>query len=92
MTNLQRMLKHGEYNEIWDKYCGFLDLTLDDFMQIQERLLMEQIELLSKSELGKHIMGDTIPKSVDEFRNNIPLTTYEDYAEIMLNEKADALP
>lgn len=35
--------------EIWEEYCGFLDLSLDKFMQIQHRLLMEQMHLWEKS-------------------------------------------
>lgn len=25
--------------EVWEEYCGFLDLSLKDFMHIQHRLL-----------------------------------------------------
>ena len=31
--------------EIWEEYCGFLELSLEDFMLIQHRLLQEQLEL-----------------------------------------------
>jgi len=93
MKNLQQMLKNQEYEKIWDKYCGFLDLNIEEFMQIQERLLMEQLEMYSKSRLGKIIMGpETKPTTIDEFREMVPLTTYEDYAEILLNKDEDALP
>ena len=47
LTNLEEMLRQKEYDKIWVKYCGFLDLNIKEFMQIQHRLLMEQIELLS---------------------------------------------
>jgi len=30
--------------ELWQRYCGFLGLSIDDFMNIQEHLLMEQVE------------------------------------------------
>ena len=46
MTNLEEMLRQEEYGKIWDKYCGFLDLNLNEFMHIQERLLMEPILFL----------------------------------------------
>ena len=34
--------------EIWEEYCGFLDLSIDEYMKIQYRLLDEQIDLFSK--------------------------------------------
>ena len=48
MKNLREMLLDEDYDKIWKAYCGFLDLTLDEFMQIQKRLLLEQIDLLLK--------------------------------------------
>lgn len=93
MSTLYEMLSKEEYNNIWKKYCGFLDLSMKEFMQIQERLLMEQIELLCKCELGQKLMGkETKPTTIDEFRESVPLTTYEDYADILLNKKEEALP
>lgn len=93
MANLQEMLRQEKYEKIWSKYCGFLDLNMEDFMQIQERLLMEQIELLSECRLGQSIMGEGFkPKTVEEFREKVPLTTYEDYANILLNKDECALP
>jgi GH3 auxin-responsive promoter len=90
--NLQEMLKQEQYDKIWEKYCGFLDLTVEEFMNIQERLLLEQIDLLSKSKIGKKIMGEVKPTSMEDFRKRVPLTSYEDYADILLKEEEDALP
>jgi len=92
MANATELLRQGKTREIWQKYCGFIDLSIDEFMKIQEKLLMEQIELLSRCELGKKIMGDKIPKSVEEFRKNVPLTTYEDYAPYLSEKREDVLP
>jgi hypothetical protein len=93
MKNLEEMLKRQDYDRVWEKYCGFLDLNLNEFMIIQERLLMEQIELLSRCELGQRIMGKGVkPTTIQEFRDIVPLTTYEDYADILLNKNETALP
>ncbi|GAB6087648.1 GH3 family acyl-acid amido synthetase [Alkaliphilus crotonatoxidans] len=93
MINLQEMLRQESYDKVWEKYCGFLDLNLQEFMAIQERLLMEQIELLSRCQLGKKIMGEGVkPKNIEEFRQLVPLTTYEDYADILLSKNEAALP
>ena len=78
--------------EIWEEYCGFLDLSIDEYMKIQYRLLDEQIDLFSKCGLGQKIMHGQRPSGVEEFRRTVPLTSYEDYAEILLNKKNSMLP
>ena len=45
--NLKEKLKKQQYNEIWQQYCGFLDLSMDGYMKIQRRLMEEQIQLWS---------------------------------------------
>ena len=47
--NFDALLKAKKYDEIWQRYCGFLDLSVKEFMDIQNSLLMEQIGLFSKS-------------------------------------------
>ena len=85
-------LKKNSMKEIWDEYCGFLDLSIDEYMQIQYRLLAEQIESFSSCGLGQKILHGVKPSSVEEFRRSVPLTTYEDYAEILLAKRKDMLP
>jgi hypothetical protein len=91
------MLQEDEYfrslseEELWERYCGFFDLSLDEFMQIQEDLLMEEIDLVADSVLGKKIMGGSKPISVEEFRRLVPLTTYEDYEPYLSEQRDDAL-
>ena len=92
MRNLREMLREEDYDGIWKSYLGFLDLSLDEFMEIQERLLLEQIDLLSKCKLGKKFLGKKVPKTIDEFRRVVPLTTYSDYADTLLNKKEEDLP
>jgi len=74
--------------ELWQRYCGFLDLSIDEFMDIQKELLMDEIQRVADSTLGKKIMGNRKPKSVEEFRRIVPLTAYEDY-EPYLSERQE---
>jgi hypothetical protein len=92
MTSLPQLIKQGRKEEIWMKYCGFLDLSIDEFMEIQERLMLEQIELLGKSMMGRMLMGDVIPKSIEEFREVVPLTTYADYLGYLDVQRDEVLP
>jgi len=79
METFADLLRQGRTEDIWHRYCGFLDLDVEGFITIQERLLMEQLDKVSHSNLGKLLLGSTIPKTVAEFRQQMPLTTYDDY-------------
>jgi len=86
------LIKQGKTEEVWQRCCGFIDLSLEDFMRIQQRLLSEQLELLKRCELGRYIMNGANPHNLEEFRELIPLTTYDDYAPYLLEQREDALP
>ena len=92
MLTAVELLRQGRTQEIWRKYCSFIDLTMKEFMDIQRRLLMEQIAQQSKCELGRKIMGDPPPATVEEFRQRVPLTNYEDYAVYLDEKRTDVLP
>jgi len=89
---LKNKLKNQSHDVIWNYYCGFLDLSMDQYMAIQNRLMLEQIGLWSGSELGKSILKGKKPNSIDEFRKMVPLTTYDDYADILLQKRSESLP
>ena len=42
MISKDEIFKTGNQERTWQKYCGFFDLSLAEFMEIQEQLLMEQ--------------------------------------------------
>ena len=89
---LKEMIEKNRKEDIWHKYCGFLDLSIDEYMAIQKRLMQEQIELWSSSELGQSILKGKKPQTLDEFRKQVPLTTYEDYSDILLKKQSHGLP
>jgi hypothetical protein len=92
MTKPKRLLREGRKTELWERYCGYINLTLTEFMGIQKRLLMEQLNLLGASKIGQAILGENLPTSVDEFRQNTPLTNYEDYENLLVDRNEDILP
>lgn len=94
MTGLkfEQKLKTLSQEEIWQEYCGFLDLSIDEYMQIQNRLMEEQIALWSNCALGQRFLKGKKLNSIEEFRQQIPLTTYEDYADILLPKQGSMLP
>lgn len=92
MPSILDLLKEGKSRDVWMKYCGFIDLSINDFMHVQERLLKEQLVLLSNCQLGKKLMGNHLPQNLNEFRQMVPLTTYEDYLPYLSERREDVLP
>ena len=92
MSTLTELFRNGNYEELWQRCCGFIDLSLEEFMNIQTRLLKEQLVLLKKCELGQYIFSGANPENVNEFREEVPLTTYADYAPYLLKRRMDVLP
>src|SRR5512136_414066 len=72
--------------------CGFVDLSLDQFMAIQNRLLLEQLELLKASRIGTKVMRGAMPDTVEAFRKEVPLTTYGDYCPELQERREYVLP
>lgn len=77
--------------ELWQRYCGFLDLSVNEFLDVQRELLMDQIDRVDGSVLAQKIMGSQKPKSPEEFRRIVPLTTYDDYEAYLSERREDAL-
>ena len=76
----------------WDEYCGFLTLTIDQYLHIQRRLMEEQMRLWCPSGIGQRILKGKNPQTIEEFLQEVPLTTYEDYADVLLARREDLLP
>ncbi len=86
------LLRQGKKKELWLDCCGFIDLSLAQFMGIQKRLLLEQIELLKDSAIGEKVMRGATPRTVDEFRRQVPLTVYADYCPDLQERREYVLP
>jgi hypothetical protein len=91
MTSAVDLLRQGRSEELWRRYCGFIDLSIEEFMRIQRRLLLEQIGLLAEMPLGRKILDDQVPASVEEFRSTVPLTRYADYTPYLLEKDESML-
>jgi hypothetical protein len=82
----------SESDVVWSKYCGFLDLNLQQFMSIQESLLLQQLEKVAHSALGRKLIGGRTPISVEEYRHLVHLTDYEDYLPELNSDNDTTLP
>ena len=92
MSTAVELLRKGRKEEIWTKYCGFLDLSLDEFSEIQGRLLREQLNLIGSSGIARHFFDGEAPTTVSEFRQAMPVTSYEDYEPFLAEQSEDLLP
>jgi len=92
MPRAVELLQQGRNEELWQMCCGFLHLNLEQFMTIQKRLLLEQIELLNRCALGNKIMRGARPETIEEFREQVPLTTYADYCPELIEKREGILP
>jgi len=75
MSTARELIHQGKNKEIWQKYCGFIDFSVDEFVEIQSHLLLEQLRLLEDCELGHRLLWGLKPSSIEEFRQKVPLTT-----------------
>jgi hypothetical protein len=86
------LLRLGKRDEIWQMCCGYLNLNIQEFMNIQKRLLLEQIGMLSHSQVGHKIFNGNWPQTVDDFRRETPLTTYAAYCPELSEKQEVNLP
>ena len=77
---------------IWRKYCGFLDLTKEEFYEIQRELLQDELLLVYRSPLGQSLLPGGLPKNINAFRQTCRLTTYRDYRPFLENHQESSLP
>lgn len=84
-------LKQYSREQLWQEYCGFLDMPLEEYMYTQRRLMEEQMTLWSGSGLGRTLLRGRHPRTIEELREQLPLTTYADYADILLPKRTDQL-
>ena len=82
----------SEDDRAWTRYCGFLDLSLQQFMSIQESLLLQQIAHITSCSLGRRLLGKRTPITIDEFRQIVSLNTYKDYLPELDPGDETALP
>ncbi|MBI4731635.1 MAG: GH3 auxin-responsive promoter family protein [Chloroflexi bacterium] len=92
MNNSYKLIEEGRKDELWKKHCGFLGLSREEFKEIQERLMREQLQLLGGSKLSQAIWKGIIPSSIEEFRRITPLTTYADYEKFLKDKNEEVLP
>ncbi len=92
MPEILDVLREGNPAHLWQKCCGFIDLDIDGFMTIQRQLFAEQVVLLKKCELGQKLLKGQNPSSIEELREKVPLTLYDDYMPYLSEKMEDALP
>jgi len=78
-------------NDLWQRYCGFLSLSLDEFSHIQQGLIKEQIKFLAGGGLHEKLMPRMDISSLDEFRQAVPLRRYDFYSSLLDESRENML-
>ena len=52
MATALELLRERRYEELWQRCCGFTDLDIQQYMNIQHSLLLEQINLVAAKRLA----------------------------------------
>jgi len=92
MRDAGRLLEENRQDILWGEYCGFLNYDIKEYMKVQYSFLEEQLRIWSQSGIGRKILKNDTEVTTENFRKMIPLTDYEDYADILLNKEEDKLP
>jgi len=92
MTKVIDLVRQGRNDDVWKMCCGYLRLDVEQFMGVQERLLLDQMNILRKSRLGSRLLRGSWPLTIEEFRNNVPITTYKDYCPELSEKQEETLP
>lgn len=87
----EEKMKKKNRRQLWEEYCGFLDMTLSEYMYTQRRLMEEQMTLWKRCGLGRQLLRGREPETIDDLRDMMPLTTYADYADVLLAKRSDLL-
>jgi hypothetical protein len=92
MPTAVELLRQGRNDELWQMCCGYIKFDIDQFMAVQKRLLLGQIESLNNSQIGRKLFHGAIIRTVEDFRQNVPLTDYADYCPELIEKREDTLP
>ena len=72
---LDDKLKKLGHEQLWQEYCGFVDMSLSEYMYTQRRLMEEQLTMWCNSGLGRQMHRGAQPRSIEELRAMLPLTS-----------------
>jgi hypothetical protein len=92
VRNEDAFFQSGRADDLWQRYCGFLSLSLDEFIHIQHGLLKEQIGFLNNIADQKEPPTRNGISTIDEFRQSLPLKNYENYSSQLQEEHENLLP
>ena len=82
---------NADEKRMWREYCAVVQLPMQMFLEIQNTLLSEQLDLIGESDWFTDLVPGHMPKSVDEFRRKVPLRTWRDYMPILDPESVNGL-
>lgn len=87
----EEKLRKFSKSQLWQEYCGFLDMDMERYMYTQRRLMEEQIRVWCDCPLGKRLLDGKKPENINQFLDMLPMTRYQDYSEDLLSRHEGVL-
>ncbi len=79
-------LFNADEKRLWREYCAIVQLPMNQFLDIQNALLSEQLDLVAKNRWYDPFVGGGLPKNIEEFRRTVPLHVWKDYEPHLQSE------
>ena len=88
MDDALRLFRERGPAALWERTLGFLDYDLEQAMDVQRAGMEATLAWLPTVPLGRQLLGDRPPRTIEEFRERVPITGYDPY-ESTLGQKDD---
>ena len=92
MPKAVELLRQGRSEELWQMCCGFLSLNLGRIHGYTETAVAGAIRVIEQVSPGQEDYARGRAEDLEEFRRQVPLTTYKDYCPELLEKREDVLP
>ena len=89
MDDALRLFRERGPAALWERTLGFLDYDLEQAMKVQRAGMEATLAWLPTTPLGRQILGEHPPRTIEEFRERVPITGYDPY-ESTLGQKDNA--
>lgn len=89
MDDALRLFRERGPAALWERTLGFLDYDLEQAMEVQRAGMEATLAWLPTTPLGRQILGEHPPRTIEEFSERVPITGYDPY-ESTLGQKDNA--
>ncbi len=82
---------NADEKRTWREYCAVVELPIQQFMDIQNALLLEQLDVVANNRWFTQFVGTRPPRTIEEYRRVVPLHTWKSYVGALEPESLNGL-